>query len=87
MASNITIVGEVLNTDIVNRYPLEDERLLLPSVQQETFGTSDDYIEFYVFDIGGGVLNTNYNYQAYKLPSNVQNIALDIDQILKKPGS
>ena len=34
MASNITIVGEVLNTDIINRYPLQDERLLLPSVQQ-----------------------------------------------------
>lgn len=71
MASNITIVGEVLNTDIINRYPLQDERLLLPSVQQETFGASNDYIEFYVFDLGGSVLNTNYNYQSYKLPSNV----------------
>ena len=71
MASNITIVGEILNTDIINRYPLQDERLLLPSVQQETFGASNDYIEFYVFDLGGSVLNVDYNYQAYKLPPNV----------------
>jgi hypothetical protein len=71
MADNIRIVGEVLNTDIVNRYTLQDEQLLLPSIQQETFGTSNDYIEFFVFDIGGNVLNSDYNYQSYKLPSSV----------------
>ncbi len=71
MADNIRIVGEVLNTDIVNRYTLQDEQLLLPSIQQETFGASNDYIEFFVFDIGGSILNSDYNYQAYKLPPNV----------------
>ncbi len=69
MADNIRIVGEVLNTDIVNRYTLQDEQLLLPSIQQETFGASNDYIEFFVFDIGGSILNSDYNYQAYKLPN------------------
>jgi len=71
MADNIKIVGQILNTDIVNRYTLQDEQLLLPSVQQETFGQPNDYIEYFVFDLGGTVLNSDYNYQSYKLPSNV----------------
>lgn len=71
MADNIRIVGEVLNTDIVNRYDFQDEQLLLPSIQQETFGAASDYIEYFVFDLGGSVLNSDYNYQSYKLPPNV----------------
>jgi len=71
MADNIKIVGQILNTDIINRYTLQDEQLLLPSIQQETFGQSNDYIEYFVFDLGGTVLNSDYNYQAYKLPANV----------------
>ena len=70
MASNIKIVGQILNTDIVTRYTLQDEQLLLPSIQQETFGKSTDYIEYFVFDLGGTVLNSDYNYQSYKLPPN-----------------
>lgn len=71
MANNITIVGEILNTDIVNRYTIQDEQLLFPVLQQETFGSSSDYVEYFVFDLGGNVLNSNYNYQSYKLPPNV----------------
>ena len=70
MADNVKIVGQVLGVDIVNRYTLQDEKLLLPTIQQETFGQSNDYIEYFVFDLGGNVLNSNYNYQSYKLPSN-----------------
>ena len=71
MADNIKIVGQILDTDIVNRYPLQDERLLVPGLQQETFGSSSDYIEYFVFDLGGNVLNSDYSYNSYKLPSNV----------------
>lgn len=68
MANNIQIVGQILDTDIVNRYTLQDEQLLIPTLQQETFGQPNDYIEFFVFDLNGDVLNSNYNYNAYKLP-------------------
>jgi hypothetical protein len=68
MANNIQIVGQVLNTDVVNRYTLQDEQLLIPTLLQETFGQSNDYIEYFVFDIGGNVLNSSYNYLDYKLP-------------------
>ena len=69
MATNIQIVGQILDTDIVNRYTPEDERLLIPTLIQETFGQSDDYIEYFIFDIGGNILNSDYNYRSYKLPS------------------
>ena len=49
MADNVKIIGQVLGVDIVNRYNLQDEKLLLPTIQQETFGQSNDYIEYFVF--------------------------------------
>ena len=70
MADNIKIVGQVLDTSRINRYNVQDEQLLLPIVQQETFGKPEDYVEYFVFDLGGNVLNSNYNYNSYKLPSN-----------------
>ena len=69
MADNIKIVGQVLDTSRVNRYDIQDEQLLLPIVQQETFGQPGDYVEYFVFDLGGNILNSNYNYNSYKLPS------------------
>jgi hypothetical protein len=69
MTDNIKIVGQVLDTSRVNRYDIQDEQLLLPIVQQETFGQPEDYVEYFVFDLGGNVLNSNYNYNSYKLPS------------------
>lgn len=70
MADNIKIVGQVLDTSRVNRYDAQDEQLLLPIIQQETFGKPEDYVEYFVFDLGGNILNSNYNYNSYKLPSN-----------------
>jgi hypothetical protein len=69
MADNIKIVGQVLDTNRVNRYDVQDEQLLNPIVQQETFGQPEDYVEYFVFDLGGNILNSNYNYTSYKLPS------------------
>ena len=71
MTDNIKIVGQILDTGIINRYPVQDQQLLVPSIQQETFGSSSDYIEYFVFDLGGNVLNSDYNYKSYKLPPNV----------------
>lgn len=68
MADNIKIVGQILNTDIVNRYTLQDEKLLLPALQQETFGQPNDYIEYFTFSPDGSILNSDYNYKAYQLP-------------------
>jgi hypothetical protein len=69
MADNIRIVGQVLDTGIINRYTPQDEELMIPVVQQETFGQPNDYIEYFVFDLGGTTLNSDYNYRAYKLPA------------------
>jgi hypothetical protein len=70
MADNIKIIGQIVDTERVNRYTPQEEQLLNPIVQQETFGLPSDYIEYFVFDQGGNVLNSDYNYNSYKLPSN-----------------
>ena len=93
MADRVTIVGQILDTDIVNRYTLQDESLMIPIIQQETFGRSTDYIEYFVFDLGGNVLNSDYNYTSYKLPSNnaysqslLPNLEIDPIQDLQNLG-
>jgi hypothetical protein len=70
MADNIKIVGQVLDTERINRYTAQEEQLLNPILNQETFGLPQDYIEYFLFDQGGNVLNSDYNYNSYKLPSN-----------------
>ena len=70
MADNIKIVGQIVETDRITRYTPQEEQLLNPIIQQETFGLPSDYIEYFIFDQGGNVLNSSYNYNSYKLPSN-----------------
>ena len=70
MADNIKIVGNILNTTTVSRYSSEDSNLISSRILQENFGGNGDYIEYYIYDIGGNLLSTNYNYINYKLPSN-----------------
>jgi hypothetical protein len=93
MADNIKIVGQVLDVERINRYTLQDEQLLIPIIEQSTFGQSNDYIEYFVFDLGGNILNSNYNYTAYKLPTNssysqslLPNIEIDPIQDIQKLG-
>lgn len=69
MASNIKIVGNILNTSTVERYSEGDIRLISSKRIQELFGGEKDYIEYFIYDAGGNLLNTNYNYLDYKLPS------------------
>ena len=68
MADNIKIVGEILDTQQVSRYNSDDTNLLSPILLKEDFGQSNDYIEYFVYDIGGNLLNTDYSYIDFKLP-------------------
>lgn len=69
MANNIKITGSIINTTTVSRYSVEDTNLIASRNLQEDFGGTNDYIEYYVYDIAGNLLSTNYNYLSYKLPS------------------
>lgn len=69
MADNIKIVGNILNTTTVSRYNEQDTNLISSRTLQDSFGGSGDYIEYFIYDIGGNLLNVNYNYLNYKLPT------------------
>jgi len=68
--ANIQIVGEILNSSTISRYSDQDTNLIASQEIQDDFGASNDYIEYYVYDAGGNLLNTNYNYKDFKLPFN-----------------
>ena len=69
MANNIKIVGSILNTEQVSRYDSGDTNLLSSNIIQESFGQQNDYIEYFIYDAGGNLLNTDYNYKSFKLPA------------------
>jgi hypothetical protein len=69
MADNIKIVGEILNIQQVSRYDDADLNLLSPQTLKEDFGQQNDYIEYFVYDAGGNLLNFNYSYEDFKSPS------------------
>ena len=69
MADNIKIVGEILNTQEIPRYNVDDLNLLSPFLIKEDFGQQNDYIEYYVYDAEGNLLEINYNYKSFKLPT------------------
>jgi hypothetical protein len=69
MADNIKIVGEILETQQISRYSDEDLNLLLPELLKEDFGQQNDYIEYFVYDAGNNLLNINYLYKDFKLPT------------------
>ena len=69
MADNIKIIGTILNTSTVSRYDTDDINLIPITTLKEYFGGADNYIEYYVYDAGSNLLNTNYNYLDYKLPT------------------
>jgi hypothetical protein len=69
MANNIKIVGNIVSTTTIPRYSSQDAALISSRRLQENFGGTGDYIEYFTYDIGGNLLNFNYNYLSYKLPS------------------
>jgi hypothetical protein len=70
MADNIKIIGSINNIQRINRLKLEDLNLLNSQVKNQTFGFENDYIEYFIYDAGGNLINSNYNYRSFKLPSN-----------------
>ena len=69
MADNIQIVGDILGVQTLSRYNEDDVRLISSNQIQEDFGNAGDYIEYFVSDAGGNVLNANYSYTNIKSPS------------------
>jgi hypothetical protein len=69
MADNIKIIGNILSTTTVSRYDIKDINLIQSKNLKENFGGKDEYIEFYIYDAANNLLNINYNYLNYKLPS------------------
>jgi hypothetical protein len=67
--ANIQIVGEILNSSTISRYSDQDTRLISSQEIQDDFGAENDYIEYYIYDIGGNLLNSTYTYSDFKLPS------------------
>ena len=69
MADNIKIVGSILDTTQVSRYDIDDLRLIASRKINKSFDPFKDYIEYHVYDIGDNLLENNYNYNSYKLPT------------------
>ena len=69
MINNIKIIGNITSVSTVSRYDIEDTNLIPSENIQTYFGNEGDYIEYYIYDIGGNLLDINYNYLNYKLPS------------------
>ena len=55
MADNITIIGNIDNISVFNRYNDKDRIILTPSVYQEYFGGDNDYIEYSILDYQGKI--------------------------------
>ena len=70
MADNIKIIGDINNIQRINRLKLEDLNLLQSEVKNQTFGFGNDYIEYFIYDTSGNLINSNYNYKDFKLPLN-----------------
>jgi len=103
MADNIKIVGNIVSSTTISRYTSQDTALISSRRLQENFGGNGDYIEYFIYDTGGNLLNTNYNYFDYKLPTNIglnpgiitqpntigniQTIDIGIDSTLATPTS
>jgi hypothetical protein len=69
MADNIKIIGNIDDIQRVNRFKLEDLNLLSSQTKNQIFGFENDYIEYFIYDAGGNLINNNYNYKNFKLPS------------------
>ncbi len=82
--AEIKIIGNIENTQQVSRFNVDDTDLLTPGNLNESFGVEGDYIELFLYDGANNLLDVNYNYRNFKLPSNsflYQNSTLPIIEI------
>ena len=56
MANNIQIIGNITDTNTISRYSSDDVRLIGSQEIQNYFDPNSDYVEYYVYDIGGTLL-------------------------------
>ncbi len=70
MANNIQIIGNITDIDIIDRYQSDDIRLIGVGEIQNYFDPNVDYVEYFIYDISGtSLLDVNYSYTKYKLPT------------------
>jgi len=69
MANNIQIIGNITDTNTISRYSSDDVRLIGSQEIQNYFDPNSDYVEYYVYDIGGTLLGIDYSYNKFKLPT------------------
>ena len=69
MADNIKIIGNIVSSTTISRYNTSDSNLIASQAIQESFGQYADYIEYYIYNAAGNLLNTSYNYHNFKLPT------------------
>ena len=70
MANNIQIIGNITDTDIINRYSLDDVRLIGIREIQNYFDPKTDYVEYFIYDVSGAsLLGLDYSYSKFKLPT------------------
>jgi len=67
--AKINIVGNVVNSTVVNRYNPSDTSLTGTQLIDYQFNTQTDYIEYIVYDIANNILNLNYSYSNYTVQS------------------
>ena len=67
--ANIQIIGNINSISSVSRYSSDDTSLIDSQNIQESFDIYNDYIEYYIYDISGNLLDLNYEYVNYKLPT------------------
>jgi hypothetical protein len=63
--AEIQIIGNILNTTTVSRYSSIDTNLISSQKIQEEFNPNLDYIEYYLYDTGGNLINSDYSYNDY----------------------
>lgn len=68
--AEIIITGYIGNVERINRYSSIDANLVESTKISNEFDVSKDYIEYHAFDgITDILLDSNYNYTGYKIPS------------------
>ena len=67
--AKINIVGNVVNSTVINRYNTSDTSLTGTQIIDYQFDTTTDYIEYIVYDIANNILNLSYSYSNYTVQS------------------
>jgi hypothetical protein len=67
--AKINIVGNVVNSTVINRYNTSDTSLTGTQIIDYQFDITTDYIEYIVYDIANNILNLSYLYSNYTVQS------------------